>query len=376
MKIISPSLLNSDTYQIKEQFEALEKCGINYIHIDITDGHFVPMISFGANTVKDLRKHTDFVLDCHLMVENPENLIPVIANAGADIITVHTEATKHIYRSIQTIKKCGKKAGIAINPGTPVSMIKEILPMADLVLCMTTNPGVFGESFIPSVADKVKNLCELREQKGYSYQIQVDGSINDQTAIVCKKAGADIFVSGSYIFGGNIEERIHKIMDAGELVSDDIIIGLVKERLEKPDCKNGFLFDGFPRTIPQAEALVKAGIPIDDVVEIAVPDEVILERMSGRRVHVASGRTYHVKFNPPKVEGVDDVTGEALAQRLDDKEETVKKRLEVYHAQTEALVGFYQNLAAKGDSKTRYIKIDGVGDVKEVSRRIFDALDK
>ena len=202
MKIISPSLLNSDTYQIKEQFEALEKCGINYIHIDITDGHFVPMISF--------------VLDCHLMVENPENLIPVIANAGADIITVHTEATKHIYRSIQTIKKCGKKAGIAINPGTPVSMIKEILPMADIVLCMTTNPGVFGESFIPSVADKVKNLCELREQKGYSYQIQVDGSINDQTAIVCKKAGADIFVSGSYIFGGNIEERIHKIMDAGE----------------------------------------------------------------------------------------------------------------------------------------------------------------
>ena len=248
--------------------------------------------------------------------------------------------------------------------------------MADLVLCMTTNPGVFGESFIPSVADKVKNLCELREQKGYSYQIQVDGSINDQTAIVCKKAGADIFVSGSYIFGGNIEERIHKIMDAGELVSDDIIIGLVKERLEKPDCKNGFLFDGFPRTIPQAEALVKAGIPIDDVVEIAVPDEVILERMSGRRVHVASGRTYHVKFNPPKVEGVDDVTGEPLVQRPDDKEETVKKRLEVYHAQTEALVGFYQNLAAKGDSKTRYIKIDGVGDVKEVSRRIFDALDK
>ena len=218
MKIISPSLLNSDTYQIKEQFEALEKCGINYIHIDITDGHFVPMISFGANTVKDLRKHTDFVLDCHLMVENPENLIPVIADAGADIITVHTEATKHIYRSIQTIKKCGKKAGIAINPGTPVSMIKEILPMADLVLCMTTNPGVFGESFIPSVADKVKNLCELREQKGYSYQIQVDGSINDQTAIVCKKAGADIFVSGSYIFGGNIEERIHKIMDAGEKI--------------------------------------------------------------------------------------------------------------------------------------------------------------
>ncbi len=194
MKIISPSLLNSDTYQIKEQFEALEKCGINYIHIDITDGHFVPMISFGANTVKDLRKHTDFVLDCHLMVENPENLIPVIAGAGADIITVHTEATKTYLPIYSDNQKVWKKSRNCDQSGTPVSMIKEILPMADLVLCMTTNPGVFGESFIPSVADKVKNLCELREQKGYSYQIQVDGSINDQTAIVCKKAGADIFV--------------------------------------------------------------------------------------------------------------------------------------------------------------------------------------
>lgn len=216
MKIISPSLLNSDTYQIKEQLGILEKCGVNYLHIDITDGHFVPMISFGANTVKDLRKHTDFILDCHLMVENPENLIPVIADAGADIITVHAEATNHIYCSIRMIKKCEKKAGIAINPGTPVSMIKEILPMVDLVLCMTTNPGVFGESFIPAVTDKVKELCKLRMEKGYSYQIQVDGSVNDQTAILCKKAGVDIFVSGSYIFGGNIEERIHKIMDAGE----------------------------------------------------------------------------------------------------------------------------------------------------------------
>lgn len=167
-----------------------------------------------------------------------------------------------------------------------------------------------------------------------------------------------------------------KIMDAGELVSDDIIIGLVKERLEKPDCKNGFLFDGFPRTIPQAEALVNAQIPIDYVVEIAVPDDVILERMSGRRVHLPSGRSYHIKFNPPKVEGKDDVTGEDLIQRPDDKEETVKKRLEVYHNQTEALVGFYKKLAENGKDQTKYIRIDGVGDVKEVSRRIFDALDK
>lgn len=167
-----------------------------------------------------------------------------------------------------------------------------------------------------------------------------------------------------------------KIMDAGELVSDDIIIGLVKERLQQPDCKNGFLFDGFPRTIPQAEALREAGIPIDYVLEIAVPDEAILERMSGRRVHLPSGRSYHIKFNPPKVEGKDDVTGEDLIQRDDDKEETVKKRLQVYHNQTEALVSFYQKLAADGHSQTKYVKVDGIGDVKEVNRRIIDALSK
>lgn len=167
-----------------------------------------------------------------------------------------------------------------------------------------------------------------------------------------------------------------KIMDAGELVSDDIIIGLVKERLQQPDCKNGFLFDGFPRTIPQAEALNEAGIPIDYVLEIAVPDEAILERMSGRRVHLPSGRSYHIKFNPPKVEGKDDVTGEDLIQRDDDKEETVKKRLQVYHNQTEALVDFYQKLAAEGQSNTKYVKVDGIGDVKEVNRRIIDALSK
>ncbi len=167
-----------------------------------------------------------------------------------------------------------------------------------------------------------------------------------------------------------------KIMDAGELVSDDIIIGLVKERLQQPDCKNGFLFDGFPRTIPQAEALKEVGIPIDYVLEIAVPDEAILERMSGRRVHLPSGRSYHIKFNPPKVEGKDDVTGEDLIQRDDDKEETVKKRLQVYHNQTEALVDFYQKLAAEGQSNTKYVKVDGIGDVKEVNRRIIDALSK
>ncbi len=167
-----------------------------------------------------------------------------------------------------------------------------------------------------------------------------------------------------------------KIMDAGGLVSDDIIIGMVKERLTQDDCKAGYLFDGFPRTIPQAEAMKAAGVPIDAVVEIDVPDEEIIKRMSGRRVHVASGRTYHVVFNPPKVEGKDDVTGEDLIQRDDDKEETVKKRLDVYHAQTEPLVKFYGDWAATGDANApRYFKIPGVGSVDAIRDACFAALD-
>ncbi len=167
-----------------------------------------------------------------------------------------------------------------------------------------------------------------------------------------------------------------KIMDAGGLVSDDIIIGMVKERLTQDDCKAGYLFDGFPRTIPQAEAMKAAGVPIDAVVEIDVPDEEIIKRMSGRRVHVASGRTYHVVFNPPKVEGKDDVTGEDLIQRDDDKEETVKKRLDVYHAQTEPLVKFYGDWAATGDAAApKYIKVSGVGSVDSITAAVFAGLD-
>ncbi len=166
-----------------------------------------------------------------------------------------------------------------------------------------------------------------------------------------------------------------KYMDAGELVPDEVIIGLVKERIKEPDCEKGFLFDGFPRTIPQAEAMKEAGVPIDYVVEIAVPDEEIIKRMSGRRVHLPSGRTYHVIFNPPKVEGKDDVTGEPLVQREDDKEETVRKRLEIYHAQTEPLVDFYKKWQESGDSNApKYVRIDGVGTVEEIRDRIFQAL--
>jgi adenylate kinase len=163
-----------------------------------------------------------------------------------------------------------------------------------------------------------------------------------------------------------------KIMDQGGLVSDDIIMGMVKERIAEDDCSNGYLFDGFPRTIPQADSLKEAGVPIDAVVEIDVPDEEIIKRMSGRRVHLASGRTYHVIYNPPKNEGKDDVTGEDLIQRDDDQEETVKARLKVYHDQTEPLISFYSNEAGLGTCK--YLKINGVGGVDEIRDQIFDGL--
>ena len=166
-----------------------------------------------------------------------------------------------------------------------------------------------------------------------------------------------------------------KVMDAGGLVSDDIIIGLVKDRLQQDDCKSGYMFDGFPRTIPQADAMKDAGVPIDFVLEIDVPDAEIVERMSGRRAHLASGRTYHVKYNPPKVEGKDDVTGEDLVQRDDDKEETVKKRLDVYHAQTKPLVEYYSKWAASGDANAPKVrKIAGLGAVDEITARAFEAL--
>ncbi|HEY0906698.1 MAG TPA: adenylate kinase [Methylophilus sp.] len=166
-----------------------------------------------------------------------------------------------------------------------------------------------------------------------------------------------------------------KFMDAGGLVPDEVIIGLVKERIKDADCANGFLFDGFPRTIPQAEAMKQAGVGIDYVVEIDVPDAAIVERMSGRRSHPASGRTYHVKFNPPKVSGKDDVTGEDLVQRDDDKEEVVLKRLQVYHDQTEQLIGYYSEWAASGISGApQYVKVNGLGELNTIKEDIFSAL--
>ena len=166
-----------------------------------------------------------------------------------------------------------------------------------------------------------------------------------------------------------------KIIDSGKLVSDEICIGLVKDRIAKPDCSRGFLLDGFPRTIPQAEAMKEAGIDVDYVVEIDVPDDEIVKRMSGRRVHLASGRTYHVLYNPPQAEGRDDATGEALVQREDDSEETVKKRLDVYHSQTRPLVDYYSSWAAKADKRApKYLRISGTGTVDEIRDSIYRAL--
>jgi len=177
--------------------------------------------------------------------------------------------------------------------------------------------------------------------------------------------------------GTELGKKAKEFMDSGGLVPDDVIIGLVKERIQEADCQKGFLFDGFPRTIPQADAMKEAGVAIDAVVEIDVPDAEIIKRMSGRRVHLASGRTYHIVFNPPKVEGKDDETGEPLIQREDDKEETVRKRLEVYHAQTEPLVEYYKKWAQSGEAGApKHIRIEGVGKVEEIRDQIFKACDK
>lgn len=175
--------------------------------------------------------------------------------------------------------------------------------------------------------------------------------------------------------GTPLGRAAQKVMDSGGLVSDDIIVELVRERLKAPDCANGYLFDGFPRTIPQAEAMKRENVPIDVVLEIDVPDSAIVERMVGRRVHVASGRTYHVRFNPPKVAGRDDVTGEELIQRDDDREATVRERLSVYHAQTQPLVAWYQAWAASGDPRApRHRKVDGMGGVDAIRDACLAAL--
>lgn len=201
-----------------------------------------------------------------------------------------------------------------------------------------------------------------------------------QATFICQKYGIPQISTGDMLraavkAGTPLGQQAQAIMSSGGLVSDELIINLVKERLTQADCANGFLFDGFPRTIPQADAMKAAGVSLDYVLEIDVPFDAIIERMSGRRSHPASGRTYHVKFNPPKVAGVDDITGEALIQRDDDKEETVKKRLDVYSAQTRPLVDYYSQWAKTSPKNApKYRAISGTGDVSEITKRVFEAL--
>lgn len=197
---IAPSILSADFANLQADIERVEKGGADYIHVDVMDGQFVPNITFGSNVVQAIRPVTKLPLDVHLMIINPENYIADFAKAGSDIITVHVESTPHIHRAIQMIKDLDVKAGVVINPGTPIEMIKHVLPLIDQVLVMTVNPGFGGQSFITETVDKIAELAELRKVNDWTYQIEVDGGIVPETAKICREAGADVFVAGSYVY--------------------------------------------------------------------------------------------------------------------------------------------------------------------------------
>lgn len=198
---IAPSILSADISTLGEDIKMLDQGGADWIHIDVMDGHFVPTLTFGPNVVAAAKANTNLPLDVHLMVEEPEKMIRGFVEAGADWISIHAEATKNIHRVMQDIKAQEVNAGVVINPGTPVSFIESVLPIVDLVLVMTVNPGAGGQKFIEEMVQKIEHLAELRSNNGYEYLIQVDGGINDDTIKTCHKAGADVFVAGSNVFG-------------------------------------------------------------------------------------------------------------------------------------------------------------------------------
>lgn len=198
---IAPSILSADISTLGEDIKMLDLGGADWIHIDVMDGHFVPALTFGPNVVAAAKANTDLPLDVHLMVEEPEKMIDGFVEAGADWISVHAEATKNIHRVMQEIKAQDVNAGVVINPGTPVSFIESILPIVDLVLVMTVNPGAGGQKFIDKMVQKIEDLADLRTKNSYDYVIQVDGGINNDTIKICHEAGADVFVAGSNVFG-------------------------------------------------------------------------------------------------------------------------------------------------------------------------------
>ena len=208
---IAPSILAADYANFESEIKRLEATGAEYAHIDIMDGHFVPNISFGADVVAALRPHSKMVFDCHLMVSNPEQHIEAFARAGADIISIHVEATPHIHGALQKIRSAGVKPSVVINPGTPVASIQHVLNLVDQVLVMTVNPGFGGQAFLPETMDKVRELAQLREKTGLNFDIEVDGGIDDQTIAAAKEAGANVFVAGSYVFKGDVQERVQTL---------------------------------------------------------------------------------------------------------------------------------------------------------------------
>lgn len=211
---IAPSILAADYSNFASELQRIDNTGAEYVHIDVMDGQFVENISFGADVVASMRKHSKLVFDCHLMVVQPERYISAYAQAGADIMTIHVEVTTHIHAALQNIKAAGMKAGIAINPGTPVSAIIPVLNIVDQVLVMTVNPGFGGQAFIPETMEKIEELVKLRESKKLSFDIEVDGGIDDKTISLAKAAGANVFVAGSYLFKGeNMTEKVTLLKD-------------------------------------------------------------------------------------------------------------------------------------------------------------------